>query len=222
MNVRIAAAGVLLLVILGLPAAAQKEKAKVYKTPQEVFDAFLTATNKRDARGFVSCLSPEAIKDMAGSRAVAVLDLRARVMAGDKEGKRDEKLVKRFKGLFGVLDRHGLTERAARDIKPETTPQAQEKAAAAAVELMKDPAAFLADLLVEDDRLGSGKDEKMDAKLTRVQGDGDRRRGTVALTEAGKPREMTFEFVKVGDGWKLNPRPKEKGAPKGKDARKKD
>ena len=87
-------------------------KAKTYKTPQEVFDGFLASLNKRDAKAFVGCLAPETLKEMAG--AYAVQGLQRREIVGD--GK-DDKLAKRWKPTLDVLDKHGLTTKATKDVK---------------------------------------------------------------------------------------------------------
>lgn len=210
MNVRAVILGGLLFAAVALPVGAQKkDQERVYKTPRAVFDAFLAATNKRDAAAFVSCLSPDGLKDMAGGRAVAGIGLRL-------QAAKDEKAAKRLAGLFAVLDRHGLTEKATRGITPGRTRKEHEKASEAALELIKDPAAFLADLLVEDDKLSKGKGEKLEAKLTELKVDGDKARGIVVIKDPDRERKTPFEFVKVGDGWKLNPRPKETDTAKDK------
>src|SRR6476660_3603810 len=113
MKARCVALSALLLACLALSAAAQKDKdekpkdkdkeqpkANAFKTPQEVFDAFLASLNKRDAKAFVGCLAPDTLKEMAG--AYAVQGLQRREIAGD--GK-DDKLAKRWKPTFDVLDK---------------------------------------------------------------------------------------------------------------------
>jgi hypothetical protein len=238
MKVRCAALGVLLLACVTL-SASQKDKdekpkdkdqpkAKVFKTPQETFDAFLAALNKRDSKAFVGCLTPDTLKEMAGVYAVQGLLRRELVESGGKDGAKDDKLAKRWKPTFDVLDKHGLTAKATKDVKLGKTPAEHEKAQAAVLPLIKDRAAFLVDYqeALDKDR-PKIKEEELNAKLTDVKIDGDKATATVVVTiKAKKDKEKDaeekepVEFLKVGDSWKINPNPKKKD--EGKDKEKKD
>src|SRR5437588_487353 len=80
--------GGLLLAALTLMAGAQtdkgKKKARVYKTPQAVFEAAQAASKKGFPKAFVACIAPEAQKKMAGGLALAGLDLRAKASLDEK------------------------------------------------------------------------------------------------------------------------------------------
>jgi len=232
MKVRCVVLGVLLLACVALGAAAQKDKdekdkdkgkeqpkAKAYKTPQEVFDAFLAALNKRDSKTFVGCLAPDTLKEMAGAYAVQGMMRRELAETGGKDGAKDDKLAKRWKPTFDVLDKHGLTAKATKDVKLGKTPAEHEKAQATLLPLIKDKAAFLVDYqdALDKDRPKIKDDEELKAKLTKVKIDGDKATGAVVVAfpdkdkkDKAKEVEEPVEFVKVGDGWKIIPNPKKK------------
>ena len=232
MKARCVALSALLLACVALSAAAQKDKdekpkdkdkeqpkAKAYKTPQEVFDAFLVSLNKRDAKAFVGCLAPETLQEMAA--ASAVQGLQRREVVGDAK---DDKLAKRWKPTLDVLDKHGLTAKATKDVKvgKAPTPAEREKAEVAVLPLIKDKAAFLIDY---QEALDKGrpkfKEDELKAKLTDVKIDGDKATGTVVVNLKDKEEKAPVEFVKVGTGWKITPNPKKK-KDEGKDKEKKD
>ena len=83
-------------------------KEKLYKTPQAVFDAAMAAQARKDFKTAVACVAPEAQTEMAASFALNTLNI--------KEGNKDE-IRKAFKLLFDVLDKHGLTEKAVKDVQ---------------------------------------------------------------------------------------------------------
>jgi hypothetical protein len=224
MKVRYVALAVLLLAGFALSAAAQKDKDdkpkdKVYKTPKEVFDAFIEAMNKRDARTFVGCLAPEPLTQMVGFYAVQGLQKRDLATSGTKDGDKDNKLAKRWKPTFDVLDKHGLTVKATKDVKVSTTEE-REKARKTILPLIKDKSAFLVDYqeALDKDR-PKVKEEDFKAKLAELKIDGDKATAVlVVLLNVKDKKDKTkeseqkdpVEFVKVGGGWKINPSPKKK------------
>src|SRR5689334_2769615 len=107
MKVRIVALVAALLGALALSAPARdaekdQPKTATYKTPQEVFDAFLPALNRRDTRTFVGCLAPEVVERMAGEYARRGVQRRLFAQTGGKDGGPNEKLMKSWKGTFDV------------------------------------------------------------------------------------------------------------------------
>src|SRR5262245_19968969 len=212
MSVRVPVLAGLLLAALATMGTAQKARAKVYETPQDVFDAFLAAVNKHDSKAFVACLTPEALKDLAARRAVATLQKRAEIK-GDRD---EEKLDKKYRPILDVLDRHGLTKK---EIKLGEMAKERAKARETVLRQLKDPGAFLADLLDADDKVTARKSEKIEARLTDMKIDGDRASGIVVITEGDTERKLTYEFTKIGASWKLDPRPKDEKAPKDKQDR---
>src|SRR5262245_20673299 len=111
-----------LAALLAVPTPAEPATGKTYKTPQEVFAASREFHRKKDFKAAVDCIAPEAQKDMAAGFALAALNI--------KEGNKDE-IRKAFKPLFDVLDRHGLTEKATKDIQLGDEPKTVEKSRAA-------------------------------------------------------------------------------------------
>src|SRR5579872_1879551 len=120
----------LLLITLAFDARAQ---ADTYATPQAVFDAAQAAQKKQDFKTLVGCFTPEAQKGMAAGLAFGALNQQAAARG-------DEKLRKQFKLILDALDKHGLTEEAAKkvNLKPADAKEA-EKAQQQVQGLIKDP-----------------------------------------------------------------------------------
>src|SRR4051794_29843885 len=55
----------------------EKAKAKVFKTPQECFDAFMAALDKDDHKAWIAILAPQAQKDFAAELAILFASDRA-------------------------------------------------------------------------------------------------------------------------------------------------
>jgi hypothetical protein len=229
MKARCVALSALLLACFALSAAAQKdkdekpkdkEKPKAYKTPQEVFDAFLTSLNKRDAKTFVACVDPDTLDQVAAFYAVQGLQRRQRAEGGTTASK----LAKLWKPTLDVLNKHGLTAKATKDVKLGKDPSPAElaKAHAAVLPLLKDKAGFIVDYQnARDTELPKAKEDDLKAKLRDVKINGDKATGTMVVTISVKEEKKDpVEFVKVGGGWKIVPYPKKKD--EGKDKEKKD
>jgi hypothetical protein len=178
-------------------------KEKQYKTPQAVFDAAMAAQERKDFKTAVACVAPEAQKEMAASFALNALNI--------KEGNKDE-IRKGFKPLFDVLDRHGLTEKAVKDVQLGDDPKTAEESREKLRKLIKKPADFAVDFLTAQDKVGAG-DRPTEAKykLTGVKIKGDKATATMSIAFGGE-REITqpVEFVKINGGWKFIPEPKQK------------
>src|SRR5262245_32977884 len=108
---RTAATAALLLAALALTAFAQKDKdekkPKLYKTPQEVFDAANAAHAKKDFKTLAACLAPESQKNLASALAMFAVESR-RSLKDEKDAEKRASIAKANK----VLDKHGLTEKA--------------------------------------------------------------------------------------------------------------
>ena len=112
MKVRIVALVFPLLGLLVLSAAGRdsEAKGKVYKSPEEVFDAYIAGLNKREPKTYYGCLTPEAVKKIAGEQARR--GVQQRRFAEPTKDKKDDKLLRIWKSVFDVMDKHGLTEKA--------------------------------------------------------------------------------------------------------------
>jgi hypothetical protein len=234
--IRTLALGGLLLAALVVGASAQdtepKRKAKVYKTPQEVFEAVLAARQKRDARAMVDCFTPEAVKRIATDLAVQSFFVRDRAEGKylkDQGKDKIEEEAKKLKPQLDVLDKHGLTEKATKDLRPANFRATKEQREGLR-KLIKDPEAFVVEFMTAqakaEPRPPEGKDDPK-PKLADVKTDGDKGTGNVVVTlKAGnesKEIKQPVLFRKVNDGWRIDPQPeKEEQAPKGKDAAVKD
>src|SRR4051794_38526403 len=124
-------------------------KAKAYKTPTEVFDAAVAAMGKKDWAVMVSCFTPEAQKQMAVDLAMQGTFMRSqaegklvkdkRLKDKDKEEPEpEEKRRKKYKPVFDVMDGHGLTEKALKDVKIKGFRPSKEDREAI-LKLVKDP-----------------------------------------------------------------------------------
>ena len=236
--IRILTLGGLLLAALAVGAAAQdtepKRKAKTYKTPQEVFDAVLTAKDKRDARAMVECFTPEAVKQIATDIATQGFFLRDRAEGkfGKDQGKDAvEAEAKKLKPLLDVLDKHGLTEKATKDLRPANFRPTKEQREGLQ-KLIKDPEKLVVDFMTAQAKIEppppQGKDQPK-PKLSDVKIDGDKATANVVVTlKAGnesKEIKQPVRFQKVNGGWRVNPQPdrdKPDDAPKLKDGAVKD
>jgi hypothetical protein len=188
--------------LLAAPTPTEPAKGKTYKTPQEVFAAAMAFQRKKDFKAMVDCVAPEAQKDMAAGLALAALSI--------KEGNKDE-IRKALKPLFDVLDRHGLTEKATKDIQTGDDPKTVEKSRAKLRKLIKAPAAFAVEYLSAQDRVGAGeRPGETRVKLKGVKVKGDRASATMVIDFGGsKELEQPIEFVRIGGGWKLIPEPRQ-------------
>jgi hypothetical protein len=212
-------AGLLVAVV----AASVSAQAKVYKTPQEVFDASKEAAKKGDMKAYFVLLEPESMKQVAAGLAVLGAVTRADVES-DKTGK----VKAQIKPFLDALDKHGLTAAKTKDFKApkEKDPEKVVKAAKPLLELIKDKPAFAAEVLgaiqkvrKEDD---SGFKVLAKAKLTDVKIDGDKATGTVVNTvkdkeNKDKEKKDPISFTKVGKGWLIKVDPPAKPKEKGKD-----
>jgi hypothetical protein len=207
---RIRALALFLVLAAGLVAGARqpKGKPKVYKTPQEVFKAFIAAINKDDGRGVIECYPPAAQKTMARNSAIHGVHLRS--IAKEKGGKVDGKDLKK---VLDVMDKHGLTAKATKGITGSERGKARQKAKTTLLGLIEDPAAFVADFRKALDDVFRKPDDKeppkIKARLTGVKITGNKARGTAIVTVGGKEEKHRHDFVKVGKGWKMVPPPDE-------------
>jgi hypothetical protein len=200
----------LLLAAVAASAAAQKDKAKVYKTPQECFDAGSAAFAKGDHKTWVGCLAPASQKELAAELGVKYALTRAS-LEGLKDRDRAAAVAKAHKPLFDVLDRHGLTAKALKGLEEGKDEKQRQKARQAVLDLLKDAEAFLVDFYEAVDRLEGLSKEKDGGteELTDVKIDGDKATATVVRTVKGDDKgkdvvsKESMRFVKVDGGWRL-------------------
>jgi len=251
--IRTAISACLALALLSLPAFAAEDKDKdkdkekpnkvksaTYKTPEECFDAVVTAIGKRDAYLLIGAVTPKMQKEMAAD--LASQGVRMRAMAAgktprplekdSKDGKDkddkdkarpDEKLAKEYKPFFDVMDRHGLTEKALKDVEAKDfglTPKGRQEV----LKLLDDPATFAADFMDAQGKADPRpKDKDKDApkpKLVDLKVEGDKATAAVVLGDSKRKEAVAFE--KVGGGWRIDPEPnrgKKAEGPKDKDGK---
>src|SRR5262249_47688771 len=94
-----------LLVLAGISAGTQAGGSKkVYKSPQEVFEAAKKAGDDRDIKGFIGCITAESRDTAVGGLVLAAGLMKAFAKFAKEEDK--DKLKK----LDELLEKHGLTE----------------------------------------------------------------------------------------------------------------
>src|SRR5262245_55215398 len=215
--IRIAALTGLALAALAAVALADKDKgekkdepkAKVYETPQDVFDAYVAAEKKDDYKTMFRCLSPRAQKEMAVSFAGALASNRAALE--ELKGKDAQDAVKKMKPIYDVFDKHGLTAKVTKELDSKDARE-KEKAKQAVLAALKDPEAFLVELFTAASKTGLEKYDPSGPatlKLTKVKIRGDKATGVVVRTTKGKDDKEKVEiepanFVKVGGGWRID------------------
>jgi hypothetical protein len=209
----------LLMAAASLTASAaadkDKEKGKSYDSPQAVFDAAQAANKKDDYKTLIDCLSPAAQKQMASSMAFGALNQQSAAQGNDK-------FKEQFKPIIAALEKHGLGFDVAKKIKiDDLSPDGIKKATSDVGALIKDPAAFAADLMEAYSKTeGFNAKPPKDApepKLADVKIDGDKAKGVIAVTIEGNDVKQPVEFVKIDGGWKLAPQPEPAGGGKDKD-----
>jgi hypothetical protein len=206
MNVRLfVLAGLLLIApLLSLradePDPEPSLSGKVYKSPQAVFDGYMTASEKKDYKAALACLTPAAQKDMAAYLAFIALSMKSVGV---------EEIVKAFKPMLDVMDKHGLTEKATKDIKVSfaADKQEQQKARTAISKLIKKPIPFAIDMMkVQVELKPFGGDQfKPKIKLEEVKIDGTRATGLMVVEVQGQQSKQKVNFAKLGSGWKMIP-----------------
>jgi Domain of unknown function (DUF4878) len=198
---------VLATLVLAAGAGADK-KDKVYKSPQDVFDAAQSAIKKDDYKAFFGMVTPDSQKMMAG-QLVLMGAMIKRFADLDPSGKAKEML----KPIDELMTKHGVTEEALKKVKPDTD---KSKASRAMGDLVKDRPGFVAGMMkILDKNTPPGKEKSkpfQDAELKDVKVEGDKAKGTVVTKKDDKEKKEPIEFVKIGDSWKIVvPEPPAKG-----------
>lgn len=168
--------------------------AKVYKSPEAVYAASVAAGEKGDAEAAVHCVAPSAHADMAAFLAFNALSAR----------RLSEKQPKLFAGVLAVLDKHGLTEKATKEISATD----QKAAVKALAPLIKKPTEFAIEMSTAQHEFAAkmgGKKAKVTHKLTDLGIDGDKATAKAVMTMGDQTFEQPMKFVKVGKGWKMLP-----------------
>ncbi len=168
------------------PAVAKADKP-TYKTPQEVGDAFIAATAKKDWKGSFRCFAPES-QDMVVVHVITMM--RFGSINQDKETKALEQVFKRhnFDPDKAAMKVENLAKAADKDNKKPDW----HKAVKIYAESIKDKQAFFADVLKwADDNYASGTD----VRPTKVQ-----LKDVVIKNDTANAKLSTGS----GEGWKVS------------------
>jgi len=185
-----------------------KPKAKVYKTPQDVFDAFVVAGQKDDHKTVAALLAPQAQKDVAAI--LAILIGADRPMLEESKEEDAQKLLKTFKPVYDTMDKHGVTVKVLEKVKKSKDKKEMEKSKKAVLAVIKDPEAFIVDVMTAVDKLGFGGEKaKTKEELKDLKIDGDKAKGTLVRTTKFEDKESVkkepIEFVKINGSWRVIP-----------------
>jgi hypothetical protein len=182
-----------------------KPGTKFYKTPQLCFDAFSVAAQKNDWRTFIGCLTPEDQRKVAATCAHQGCRDYYKVQGTDA--------AKKYKALFDVMNRHGLTAKAIKDL-PATllSPNISEEEEGEYLKLIKEPATFASEFMLEKEKVEPTPNPSKDQpkpKLTDVKIDGKEATATSVTSrgkgaEAKESTESVVVFKKIGGGWRIS------------------
>jgi hypothetical protein len=178
------------------------QKGAGHKTPEEVFEAAKTAMTSGDYKTFVACLTPEAVDSLAGQLAFGAAFMKG-FSALDKKGDS----AKKFKPMFDVLDKHGLTDEFFKknQVKMGKSKAENAKALRALGAKIKDAPVFVVDIMNASP--AQQKKEMQDfgsAKLKDLKVDGDTAKATLVSKKQGKDKEEPIEFKKIDGSWKMD------------------
>jgi hypothetical protein len=183
---------------------------QLYKTPADVFHAFTTAAEKDDWKTTCECMTDDTRDQLAAGLVM---------IAGFAEGfaKTEEEKAK-LKPLLDVLAKH-LPAPVQNPEKPKpsnkldkTGAEDFEKSMMKGVEGIKDRNAFIADMMtalkhVPDGGMANISKSQLfpfrDVKLEELKIQGDTATGFVVAKRDGKEVRQPIGFKKVGDGWKI-------------------
>lgn len=197
-----------LVLALALSASAQKDSAKAYKTPQEVFDAHQAAEEKDDHRTLLGCLTADAQKDTAVTLGASFAAGRSMLEESGEE--QVKKALAAVKPIYDVLDKHGLTVKVTKGLESKDAKE-RAKARKAALGALKDPGKFLTELFAAASKakMARYRGDAPKTKLTDVKVSGDKATGTLERTSVGRDSQQkvtkeAVKFVKKGDGWVID------------------
>jgi len=203
----------LALAVLVLPASAgedkDKDKPKVYKTPQECFDAYAAAEAKGDHKTRIRCKAPQTQKEEAAVIGAIFSSDRARLEGAKEEDAKEQ--LRRFRPVVDVMDRHGLTLKAAQGVKKHLDAKENDKAKKAVLAVVKDPESFLIDVNEALSKVVDAQEKPAARqKLTELKVEGDKATATVVRTTRGLGGKETqakvrVSFVKTDGGWRIVP-----------------
>jgi hypothetical protein len=197
--------------LLGGGASAGGDK-KVYKNPQEVFDAAKKALQQDDIKTFAACLTEDSRDGLAGGLLLVGFFMKGFT---EKFGKEEDK--EKLKKLDAVLARHGITEDFIKTLpKPELKAPDQKPDRAETLKMVrkilapvKDRDAFLADMLSlmpKDGKRKGGLLDKLGPNpvLANVKIEGEKAKGEIVGMKDGMEVRESVEFRKEAGSWKID------------------
>jgi hypothetical protein len=201
--------GAFLLAALAVPAAWGKGDSahkKVFKTPQEAFDAAKTAAEKGKWKDFAQTLTRQGLENVTAMTAMGGVMIKG--FAGAAGAKLTDEQKEALKELDKALTKHGLTEKFLKKMKPEEgspppKPEETKKRAKELIKPIKDRAAFLGDVFTAIKKLGTGGNLLQGAELKEVKIDKNTATGVVVNKRGTREQREPITFKKVGGSWKI-------------------
>ena len=208
-----------LVLFSALTADSSAGGKKVYKSPEEVFEAAKKGLEKEDIKAVLGCLTAESRDETTGT-CIAVAGF---VKGFAKAVEADKATRERIEKLDQVLAKHGLTEEMLqrKDDQPKIDLSDLSKSKAELVKLaklVKDRDGFVIDfvtaLKTSDKKSGPFEDiVGSNPMLKDVKIDGDAAKGTLVGTQGDMEVRRTLNFKREGGSWKMempHPEPKKK------------
>jgi hypothetical protein len=216
-----ASLGVLSLLAIALVAtdSSAGAKAKVYKTPQEVFDAVQKAGEKQDWKALLGCITADSRDEITGTVVFGALLIKG---FGKFATKEEEKA--NLKKIETLLDKHGITEENLAKLKKDdekadlNDPVVRKKVMKLLASVVKDKEGFILEFIAavppKDKKQGAFEDlVGSNPTLKNVKIDGDSAKGTLVGTRDGMEVTRTLDFRREGGSWRIDlpmPDPKKK------------
>jgi hypothetical protein len=154
----------------------------VYKTPEEVYDAYVAARVRQDWKAAIECMTDETRDEMLTLLLLAVN------LAHSSAKTLEEKA--QFIPILDVFEKYGPLE----SVKDRTAYYADLIAA-----IQRTP-----DNLLLQSAAKSLSVHYKDVKLEELKIQGDTATGVVVVQSSGKEVREQINFKKVGAGWKIN------------------
>jgi len=180
-----------------------------YATPRDTFATYAAATKRKDVKGMMDCYTPESRRLLAGYMGSLCVALRREF---DKNNNAPQM------PFSAVLDKHGLTPDATRNVQADLKQQApakleMEKQGKQVLALVKNPDALLVDLLValaDMDTKGGFYEAPGTLQDVQIRGNSATARVVGGKgVDLGDPRpgggpNNTRYFLKVGGNWLMD------------------
>lgn len=196
------------LLVVGLVGANLVGCGGGASSPQGAFNNLKAASEKKDVKAVMDCMSEDTVNSMAGAMAMSGVMMKG--MAGLGGANMPAEVKDSLQKMDAVLTKHGLTDEYLKkqESKTKAGPGDFDTKNKEFLSVVKDKPAFIADMLnAMPKKDGKTAGEEMFSRkwksLKDVKINGDTATGTAVLSEDGKDTEEPMAFKKEKDGWKI-------------------